>query len=149
MTREEFIGILKQEGYSYEIDGDKIVVTHGGDVDLGSLKTIPPGVEFKNKREVYLTLLETLPPGVEFKNRGSVFLGALTTLPAGVEFKNKGGVSLGSLTTIHSGVEFKNKGNVWLKSLVGDMLSNWGGNIEGVDSKRLLNGMISKGIFER
>jgi hypothetical protein len=36
-----------------------------------------------------------------------------------------------------------------LKSLIGGWFSQWKGNIEGVDSKRLLNFMISKGVFER
>ena len=109
MTGEEFIEVLDEKGYSYEIEGDKIVVTHGRGVWLDSLKTIP----------------------------------------SGVKFKNRGGVDLDSLKTLSPGVEFKNGGTVWLKSLVGDMFSNWSGNIEGINSKRLLNVMISKGIFER
>ena len=111
MTREKFIQVLDEKGYSYEIEGEKIIITdkNGGDVLLESLKTIPPGVEFKNKGDVYLY--------------------NLTTLPAGVEFKNKG--------------------TVRLDSLVGGRFSDWSGNIEGVDSNRLLNVMISKGLFER
>jgi hypothetical protein len=54
------------------------------------------------------------------------------------------------LTSLHPGVEFKNGGGVYLGSLIGDYsFTNWQGNIEGIDSKRLLNSMISKGIFER
>jgi hypothetical protein len=64
-----------------------------------------------------------------FKNVGNVYLRALTSLPPGVEFKNKGDVVLGALT--------------------GGWFSDWRGNIEGIDSKRLLNSMISKGVFER
>jgi hypothetical protein len=30
MTQEEFISILKEEEYSYEVEGDRIVVTGGG-----------------------------------------------------------------------------------------------------------------------
>ena len=56
MTREEFIGVLEEEGYSYEIEGDKLVVT-GWYVFLDSLETLPPGVEFKNGRDVYLSSL--------------------------------------------------------------------------------------------
>ena len=83
MTKEEFINILDKiestrsdkKGYSsYKIEGDKIVVTHNRYVDLGSLKTLPPGVEFNNVGSVYLHLLETLPPGVQFNNKGSVDL---------------------------------------------------------------------------
>ena len=88
MTREEFIKILGEEGYySYKIEGDKIVVTFGGYVNLGSLTSIPPGVEFKNVVDVYLN------------------------------------------------------------SLTGDWFSNWKGNMEGIESNRLLNLMISKGMF--
>ena len=77
MTREKFIEILDIEGYSYEMEGDKIVVTRGdiyGDVWLNSLKTLPPGVEFKNGGNVWLDSLEILPPGVVFNNGGDVFL---------------------------------------------------------------------------
>ena len=152
MTREKFIQVLGKKGYSYEIEGDKIVVTDNTDkgyVDLDSLTTLPPGVEFKNKGTVWLRSLKTLPPSVEFNNGGGVNLGSLKTLPPGVEFKNREIVNLSDLTTLPAGVEFKNKGTVRLDSLVGGRFSDWSGNIEGVDSNRLLNVMISKGLFER
>ena len=44
MTREEFIKELKYKRYSYEIVGNKIVVTHKGYVKLNSLETLPPEV---------------------------------------------------------------------------------------------------------
>ena len=125
MTREEFIQILKKKKYSYEIEGDKVVVTHGGNVDLASLKTLPPGVEFNNGWCVNLGSLETIPSGVVFKNWSHVYLISLKTLPPGVEFKNRGNVY----------------SNLW-----GSFIK-WSGNIEGVDSKRLFNFMISKGMF--
>ena len=109
MIQKEFIKVLKRSRVSYEIEGDKVVVTHGGDVDLGSLTSLPPGVEFKNK--------------------GRVWLRSLTSISPGVEFNNEGGVDLDSLT--------------------GDWFSAWEGNIEGIDSKRLLNKMIKDGVFER
>jgi hypothetical protein len=46
-------------------------------------------------------------------------------------------------------VKFENGGNVFLESLTGDWFSEWKGNIKGIDSKRLLNMMIKKGLFER
>jgi hypothetical protein len=46
-------------------------------------------------------------------------------------------------------VEFKNKRDVVLGALTGGWFSDWKGNIKGIDSKRLLNSMISKGLFER
>ena len=124
MTREEFIQILDNEGDSYVIEGDKIVVTEDGNVFLTS---IPPGVEFKNGGSVYLQSLETLPPGVEFNNGGTVYLDLLKTIPPGVVFKNGGGV--------------------YLRSLTGDWFNDWDSNINGIDSKTLLNGMIKRGIF--
>ena len=129
MTKEDFIEVLKKKRYPYKIERDKMLVTYKGDVWLDSLKTIPPGVQFKNGGYVYLNFLKTLHPSVEFKN--------------------KGGVDLGSLETLHPGVEFKNKGDVYLKSLIGGegWFRRWSGNIDGIDSKRLLNFMISKGMF--
>jgi len=64
-------------------------------------------------------------------------------------FNNEDNVILNDLTSISSGVVFENGGDVHLKALRGDWFSKWKGNIEGIDSKRLLNFMISKGIFER
>ena len=112
MTREEFIKILEEEGYSYEIENeDKIIITYPGGVWLDSLETLPPGVVFKNVRDVNLESLKTLPPGVEFRNGGDVYLNSLMKILPGVSF------------------------------------DSWECNIEGVDPKRLLNLMISKGVF--
>jgi hypothetical protein len=66
-----------------------------------------------------------------------------------VGFKNKGGVYLKSLTTLPPGVEFKNESGVYLESLIGGWFNHWKGNIEDIDSKRLLDLMINKGLFER
>ena len=149
MTREEFIKILKEKRYPYKIEGDKIIVTDEWNVDLNSLTSIPPGVEFKNVGDVHLNRLTSLPPGVEFKNVGYVILFSLTSLPPGAEFKNRGNVGLNSLTFLPSGVEFNNEGDVYLEYLTGGWFDVWKGNIEGIDSKRLLNKMIKDGVFER
>ena len=109
MTQEAFIKVLDKEDYSYEIEGDLIVVTYGYGVDLSALTSIPPGVEFKNGGYVDLSALTSLPPGVEFKNGEDVYLGLL----------------------------------------IGRWFDEWQGNIEGIDSKRLLNVMIKQGVFER
>ncbi len=134
MTREKFIKVLEKKRYYYEIEGDKIIVTDRGYVNLRSLKTLPPGVEFKNGCNVWLDKLETLPPGVEFNN--------YSWIP-----HNGGNVYLMSLKTIPPGVEFNNVGDVNLESLIGGYLHKWNGNIEGIDSNMLLNSMISKGMF--
>ncbi len=127
MTREEFIKILKEKGYSYKIEGDKIAINHRMGVVLRGLKTIPPGVEFNNGGDVYLGSLETLPPGVEFSNIGSV--------------------GLDSLKKISDDVEFNNGVYVYLESLVGGSFEDWRGNIEGINNKKLLNLMIKKELF--
>ena len=121
MTKKEFIKILKKKYYSYEIEGDKIVI--GGDV-------------------VNLRSLTTIPSGVEFKNGGSVDLRKLTTIPSGVEFKNGGFVDLGSLTTIPSGVEFNNKGDVFLKNI--NTRDSIICKVSGVDPKRMMALIINK-----
>jgi hypothetical protein len=52
-------------------------------------------------------------------------------------------------------VEFNNGGSVYLRSLIGGSalvdgwFNRWESNIEGIDSKRLLNKMIKQGVFER
>jgi hypothetical protein len=129
MTREAFIKVLEDNEYSYEIEGNKVIVTHKGTVHLNRLTSLPPGVEFKNVGYVILFSLTSLPPGAEFKNRGNVGLNSLTFLP--------------------SGVEFNNEGDVYLEYLTGGWFDEWKGNIEGIDSKRLLNKMIKQGVFER
>ena len=149
MTREEFIKQLEKKRYSYKMSGDKIVVTDEGGVNLESLTSLPSGVVFRNRGGVGLKSLTSIPPGVEFRNGGYVNLESLTSLPPGVEFRNRGAVSLDSITSLPPGVEFKNRGNVYLRSLIGGWFSDWKGNIEGIDAKRLLNVMIKQGVFER
>ena len=126
MTGEEFIAVLDRKGYSYETEGDKIMVTHKGSVYLNRLKTLPPGVHFKNDGYVYLSALKTLPSGVAFKNRGHVLLSSLETLPPGVQFKNGGDVRI--------------KGLSWVND-------NEGIKIEGVENKRLVDLMIKQGVL--
>jgi len=132
MTQEEFIKLLDYKGYSYEEEGDKIVVTHKGNARLESLTSLPPDVEFRNEGDVWLDSLTTLPPGVEFSNSGYIDLDSLSSLPPGTKFRNGG--------------------NVWLRSLigvVGGLTLDWKGNIEGINTKRLLNKMIELGLFDR
>lgn len=131
MTREEFIEILDKKGYPYKIEGDKIVV-FGVDIWLKSLTSIPPGVEFRNKRWVSLDSLTSIPHDVVFKNGGYVNLKSLTSIPPGVVFKNGEVVVLDSLI-----------------GMIGGEFDDWNSNIEGIDSKRLLNKMIKDGVFER
>ena len=127
MTREAFKQVLDAKGYSYKIEGNRVVVTDEG--------------------VVYLKDLTSLPSDVEFRNDGGIELSALTFLPPGVEFRNGGYVSLHSLTSISPGVEFRNEWSVRLDALIGGELDDWEGNIEDIKSKRLLNVMIKRGMF--
>ena len=135
MTREEFAEKLQFNNYSYRIEGNKIVVT-----DVST---------------VMFSILDSLPSGVEFNSGGPVYLYSIKYLPEGVIFNNQGDVILDSLRSISPEVEFNNKGDVRINSLINNdfakhyYFDDWEGNIEGVDSKRLLNKMISLGLFER
>ena len=84
---------------------------------------------------------------MEFNNGGNVRLGSLTSLPSGVEFRNGYNVYLTSLTSLPPGVKFENEGDVYLDALIGGRFDEWKGNMEGIDSKRLLNLMIKQGVF--
>ena len=128
MTQKEFIEVLDEKGYSYEIEGDKVVVTDTETVELDSLTS--------------------LPPGMEFRNEGDVAFDGVASLPTDVVFKNKGDIYMHSLTSISPGVVFKNKGNVYFGGgLIGGWFYNWECNIEGIDSKMLLNLTIKRGMF--
>ena len=154
MTRSRFIRLLKEKGYVYKIEGDKIIITvarmdvsNTDDAHL-AIRSIPPGVVFNNRGTVWMESLTSMSPGVEFNNGGWVELDSLTSLPSGTIFNNGRDVNLNSLTSISPGVVFKNQGGVKLRSLTLNYWFNkWTGNIEGIDSKRLLNFMISKGMF--
>ena len=149
MTQEAFIKVLNREKYSYEIEGDKIVVTYKVSVDLRSLTSLPSGVVFRSGGGVDLESLTSLPLGVEFRNGWDVDLRSLTSLPPGVVFRNGGDVRLDSLTSLPPGVEFKNGRSVYLGYLIGRWFKEWKGNIKGIASKRLLNEMIKQRVFER
>jgi hypothetical protein len=66
-----------------------------------------------------------------------------------VVFENRINVYLHGVTSLSPWVVFRNGGGVHLRSLIGGELIDWEGNIEGIDSKRLLNKMISLGVFEK
>jgi len=68
-----------------------------------------------------------------------------------VEFRNEYSVHLDSLISLPPGVIFNNLGGVMLTSIIGigGWFEKWSGNIKGIDNKRLLNVMISKGVFEK
>ena len=149
MTREQFIKILKDKGYEYELDGNKIiVVSYNSLVNLKSLTEIPPGVVFNNDGVVDLGSLIEIPSGVVFNNRTHVMLNSIESLPSDVVFKNGGSVWLNSLRNISPGVNLEGiKDGVYLESLIGGWLHEWEGNLDELRSSSLLNVMISKGMF--
>jgi len=61
MTKDQFIDLLESKGYSYRIDGERIVVDGEGDVWFGGLTSLPPNVEFRNGGNVVLSSLKHLP----------------------------------------------------------------------------------------
>ena len=81
MKREEFISILDRKRYSYEIEGDKIIVTYNDDA---------------RHRDVLLSKLTEIPPNVIFNNGGYVNLKSLGSVPRSVQFNNGGYVELKS-----------------------------------------------------
>jgi hypothetical protein len=82
-------------------------------------------------------------------DNGNAYLPDEESLPPNIEFRNKGDIYLYRLASISPGVIFNNSGGVHLKRIMGGWFGTWSGNIEGIGSNRLLNLMISKGVFER
>ena len=68
-------------------------------------------------------------------------------IPYGVIFKNRGFVDLGITKKIDPSVIFNNTGVVIFDFKGLRYIHNWPGNIEGIYEQRLLNLMISKGLF--
>jgi hypothetical protein len=144
MTQEEFIKILEEKGYTYGFYGNRIVVTHFGSILLESLETLPPGVIFANNGDVLLDSLQIFSGNAEFENKGGVYLSSLHTIPGGIVFNNGGFV----MCRIPKAIQFKNKGSVYLHYLnINTALFKF--KVEGISSKRLLNKMISLGIFDK
>jgi len=148
MTREEFIQTLEDHNYSYDIEGDKIIVTHTeSHVNLNHLTHIPPNIIFNNVMDVDLESIKDVPRGVEFRNKGSVYLASVITISPDSVFNNGWAIDLGPLEKIPSTVVFNNKG--WVNLDWFGSSWEWSGNIKGIGGNRLLNKMISIGLFER
>jgi hypothetical protein len=130
MTREEFIDEIDSQGYSFREEGDKLII---GELD----------------QQMDLVYLKSIPTNVKFNNKGTIMFWNLDDISSGVEFNNKGHIYLEDLKSIPPGVEFNNEGSIELRSIIGGWNDRWKGNIEGIDSNRLLNKMISLGLFER
>lgn len=127
MTQEEFIEGLKIRGYSYKEDGTWLVVTHDDDVNLNGLNELPSAIIFDNNGNVSLKSIQSLPPYIEFRNYGDIFFEDLKSISTDVVFNNRISVNMGPL--------------------MGDWITLWNLNIEGIESKKLLNFMIKKRMF--
>jgi len=114
---EKFIKTLREKGYEYMRDGDKIIVTHNGYVDLRNLKELPENITFANRWGVYLRSLKKLPETTKFANGGSIDLCRLKELPENITFANKGCVYLYNLKELPGTTTFINGGNVNLRNL--------------------------------
>lgn len=142
MTREEFIEILDEEGYPYEIVGNEIIVN----AEVGT-----PG--YSGDGFLYLADLKSLPPNVHFKTSGNIYLNGLTRLPSGITFGGRGwNVELNSLRSIPSDTRFEI--NASIRSIIGPVggygyFHGWEGLIEGIAPKRLLDKMVSLGLFNK
>lgn len=147
MIREDFIEILDTENYSYEIEGDNIVVTH----EKENGKEIPGlnlvALRIEDEDGGYLYIIDSIPSGVIFKNKGYLNLSSLEKMPDSVEFRNTGDLQLDSISTseIHTGCVFNNTGSINFSNGYWD--HKWIGNIEGINDKRLMNLMIKRGVF--
>lgn len=127
MTRQEFIQELEDHNYSYEIKENKIVVTH-------------------KDRIILFNDFNSIPSGVEFNSGGVVYLYELKGILSGVIFNNKGDIILDSVKNISPDVKFNNSGDIRLNER---WFYEWEGHIEGIGYKRLLNKMVSLGLFDR
>jgi hypothetical protein len=147
MTREDFIQMLNKGKYTYEVVGDKIVVLNNCDnVDLSALTTLPPGVQFNNSGGVYLNSLTTLPSGVRFNNGGDIVLDRLEFLHPHTIFNNRGDVYLNGIN-IPREIQFNNVNNGGALRIASGFIND-DYLIDGIDSTRLLNIMIKRGVFE-
>jgi len=160
MTREDFIkklqrnNLQKNTSLSYqEIYGGRILVTGKGHCVIGG-DSIPSGTIFNNEGFVDMSITY-VSDGVEFINGGDVNIPFITSIGDNVKFENSGSVNFGSnLRKISKSVEFNQEkdinvyvewsGFIWLDDV---KLKEWIPIIEGIDSKRLFNFMIKKGLF--
>ena len=149
MTREEFIEELERKRIFFFMDNERIMITDNTGVDLADLTSLPPDVTFANKGSVDLTRLKFLPPGIEFKNTRTVYLHSLEELPEEITFETGGNLYINLITRIPKGVKFEgNKEGLIYLSLLG-WIDEWEGNIPGINTKTLLNKMVTLGLFDR
>jgi hypothetical protein len=139
MTIEEFKSALDQKGIFYEMEEERLVIECYSDLNLNRIKTIPPGVIFRYwlsgvNLKVYLNDLEEIPPGVEFMG-GRIYLNSLRRIDPSVKIGSNCVMVCPML-----GEETINDVPVIYHFLFG---------IEGIEDWRILNLMISLGLFDK
>ena len=125
MKREGFLKLLDGHGYKYEVEGDKIIITHYTNIGFEKVRTLPDNVVFLNSGNVYLNDLESISSGVQFRNRGSVNL---------MQIK---------IDDLRPGV-FMNGGSLWTEEFNN---IHWQCDILDIRKGKLLNVMIKRGII--
>jgi hypothetical protein len=133
MEREEFKRVLREKDYPYEETLTRIMVgKYRNAIDLSELKSIPSNVVFRNMGSVSLDSIEEIPSGVVFMNGLYVYLNSLRKIDPSVRFFNQG-------ERIYT-----------FTKTVGD-LTFWSFSfgVPGIEDFRVLNKMISLGLFWR
>ena len=139
MEKEEFKKILIEKDYPYEESEGKLIVGVGQyNIDLSGLKSIPPCVIFGNIGTVDLNTIESIPSGVMFMNILFVHLNSLRRIDSSVKF-------LGSCMAVSP--LLKPKVSEFERTFNAFSLFDF--TITGIGDRRLLNKMISIGLFDR
>ena len=137
MNLEDFKRELRDKGYSYREEGGRLVVE--GNL-ISDLTQIPPGVIFQSDGEIWMNSLKAIPFDVEFRNGGWVYLRSVEKIDPSVRFHNENyGVYLGRFHSFSALIEntFSTGRSTWTFEF----------KIPGISDRRILNRMISIGLF--
>jgi hypothetical protein len=133
MNREEskkaFEDLLKIKGYtyrySYNENGEMLMISTDGHVDLEDVNYLPSHVCFQNNGYVDLSSIEILPEYIVFQNDGNIYLKSLKEFSKGLRFRN--GKDL-------TGIKF----GMGISHLINSL------EIEGISPKKILNCFIKQ-----
>lgn len=136
MEREVFKRILKEKNYPYSVEGGVLVVGRGKSGLCLDVRSIPPDVKFVNDGGTELNFIEKVPPGVEFRG-SSIYLRNVRSISPSVRFTNRYSTVLCPLL----GSRFHENGGI--------LSPPFPFAVDGIWNWRILNRMISLGIFDR
>ena len=131
------------------VPASSIDFRNSGLVDLSSLVNLPSSTQFNNKGGLNLDSLTEIPIGFEFNNGTYLLLTRLKRLSPGITFNNTGAIQFESLESISPDFVFEGPEYFYLGPFIEEFFHYWDGNIEGLHPKRLLNKMISLGLFDK